>query len=219
MSEHPDRIAVPCPSCTPAAETVHEVLSAGGGQLTVRCTECDHVHKAQRDEESDVERPVIVSQDGDSFSTTVSVPPSERVRVGEEFIVETEEAIMQVRITDLETDTETRASTADAEEVETFWTRAVDNVSVDVTLHPRQGDPDETRSLTAHLPGDYEFTIGETVSLGEDEFEVTNIHVRETAISRYPFEKLGDDGDTVVAKDVKRVYGYEEGTSRAWSAW
>lgn len=219
MSEHPDRIAVPCPSCTPAAEAVHEVLSAGGGQLTVRCTECDHVHKVHPEDENEVERTVIVSQDGDSFSTTVSVPPSERVRVGEEFIVETDEAIMQVRITDLETDTETRVSTADAEAVETFWTRAVDNVSVNVTLHPREGDPDETRSLTAYLPGDYEFTIGETVTLGDDEFEVTNIHVRETAISRYPFEKLGDDGDTVVAKDVKRVYGYEEGTSRAWSAW
>ena len=219
MNDHPDRIAGRCPSCSPDQETVHEVLSAGGGQLTVRCTECDHVHKVTPETETEVERTVIVSQDGESFSTTVSVPPGERVRVGEEFIVETEEAIMQVRITDLETDAETRVSTADAGEVETFWTRAVDNVSVNITLHPRTGDPDETRSLTAYLPGDYEFTIGETVTLGEDEFEVTNIHVREAAIDRYPFEKLGDDGDTVLAKDVKRLYGYEEGTTRAWSAW
>lgn len=219
MSEHPDRIAVACPSCAPDRETVHEVLSTGGGRLTVRCRDCDHVHKVTPEQEATVERTVIVSQDGESISTVVSVPPDERVRVGEEFIVETEEAIMQVRITDLETDAETRESTADAGDVETFWTRAVDNVSVNVTLHPRAGDPDDTRSLKAYVPGDFEFTIGETVSLGEDEFEVTDIHVRETAIDRYPFEKLGDDGDTVEAKDVKRVYGYEEGTTQAWSAW
>ncbi|MDZ7850152.1 MAG: HVO_0476 family zinc finger protein [Halodesulfurarchaeum sp.] len=219
MNEHPDRIPVACPSCSPDAETVHEVLSTGGGRLTVRCTDCDHVHKVTPERDREVERSVVVSQDGESFSTTVMVPPEERVRVGEEFIVETEAAIMQVRITDLETDQETRVSTADAEAVETFWTRAVDNVSVNVTLHPREGDPDDTRSLTAYLPGDFEFTVGETVTLGEDEFEVTNVHVRETAIDRYPFEKLGDDGDTVLAKDIKRVYGYEAGTSRAWSAW
>mgnify|MGYP006275480229 FL=1 len=219
MTDQQDRVAVACPSCTPDGETVHEVLSSGGGRLTVRCTECDHVHKVKPDSEERVERAVVVSQDGESLSTTVEVPPEERVRVGEEFIVETEEAIMQVRITDLETGAEQRESAALAEDVETFWTRAVDNVSVDVTVHPRAGDPDETRSLTAYVPGDFEFTVGETVSLGETEFEVTNVHVRETAIDRYPFEKLGEDGDTVLAKDVKRVYGYEEGTQSAWSAW
>ncbi|MFB6086840.1 MAG: HVO_0476 family zinc finger protein [Halodesulfurarchaeum sp.] len=218
MNDHPDRIPVSCPSCSPDRETVHEVLSTGGGRLTVRCTECEHVHKVTPESEREVERSVVVSQDGESFSTTVSVPPEERVRVGEEFIVETEEAIMQVRITDLETGEE-RVSTADAGDIETFWTRAVDNVSVNVTLHPREGDPDDTRSLRAYLPGDFEFTVGETVTLGEDEFEVTNVHVRETAIDRYPFEKLGEDGDSVLAKDIKRVYGYEAGTSRAWSAW
>ncbi|MFW6384443.1 MAG: HVO_0476 family zinc finger protein [Halodesulfurarchaeum sp.] len=219
MNDTPDRIAAACPSCSPAAETVHEVLSAGGGRLTVRCTECDHVHKTKPETEERVERAVIVSQDGESLSATVEVPPEEQVRVGEEFIVETEDAIMQVRITDLETGAEERQSTALAGDVETFWTRAVDNVSVDVTVHPRAGDPDETRSLTAYVPGDVEFTVGETVALGETDLEVTNIHVRGTAIDRYPFEKLGEEGDTVLAKDVKRVYGYEEGTGTAWSAW
>ena len=219
MNDQPDRIARSCPSCSPDAETVQEVLSEGGGHLTVRCTECDHVHKVQPETEREVERAVVVSQDGDSISTTVSVPPGERVRVGEEFIVETEEAIMQVRITDLEVGAEERVSTADAGDVETFWTRAVDNVSVDVTVHPRSGDPDDTHSVTAYLPGDFEFTVGEDVTLGESDIEVTDIHVRKTALDRYKFEKLGNDGDTVLAKDVKRVYGYEEGTSKAWSAW
>ncbi|MFW5903447.1 MAG: HVO_0476 family zinc finger protein [Halolamina sp.] len=218
MSQQQDRVGVPCPSCSPDLETVHEVLSTGGGRATVRCTECDHVHKTAIEQERTVECDVVVSQDGESLSTTVEVPVDERVRVGEEFIVETDEAIMQVRITDLEVGPEQRTSSAMGEEVETFWTRAVDNVSVDITLHPRDGDRDATRSIRAYLPGDYEFVIGETMTLEDEEFTVTDIHVREPATERYPFPKLGEDGDTVEAKDVKRVYGYDE-SSDAWSAW
>lgn len=219
MSHQSDQVAVACPACSPDLETVHEVLSSGGGTATVRCTECDHVHKEDIQEERTVERDVVVSQDGESFSTTVTAPAAERVRVGEEFIVETEEAIMQVRITDIEVGPEQRVSAADVEAVETFWTRAVDNVSVDITLHPRDGSHDQTRSLTVYVPGDFEFTVGETVELADEEISVTDIHVRETAVDRYPFQKLGQDGDTVDAKDVKRVYGYDETGEAAWSAW
>jgi uncharacterized Zn finger protein len=219
MSQQSDRVAVRCPSCSPDVETVHEVLSTGGGRATVRCSECGHVHKTEVQEERDVERTVIVSQDGESFRTTVSAPAGERVRVGEEFIVETEEAIMQVRVTDIETGPEERVSAADVADVETFWTRAVDNVSVNVTLHPRDGSHDQTRSITVYVPGDFEFTVGESVELADETITVTDIHVRETAIDRYPFEKLGQDGDTVMAKDVKRVYGYDETTVSGWSGW
>lgn len=218
MSHQQDRIGIPCPACSPDLETVHEVLATGGGKATVRCTDCDHVHKTALESEATVERDVVISQEGESLTTTVEVPPDERVRVGEEFVVDTEEAIMQVRITDLEVGPEQRTTAAMGEEVETFWTRAVDNVSVDVTLHPRDGDADETRSFEAYLPGDYEFVVGETMTLDDEEFSVTGIHVREPAQERYPFPKLGEDGDAVEAKDIKRVYGYDE-SSDAWSAW
>lgn len=219
MSHQSDQVAVACPSCSPDLETVHEVLSEGGGRLTVRCTDCDHVHKTAIEQEETVDRDVIVSQDGESYSTTVSAPAGERVRVGEEFIVETEEAIQQVRITDLQTGPDTRVSSADVEDVETFWTRVVDNVSVDITLHPRDGSHDQTKSVTVYVPGDFEFTVGETIDLADHEFSITGIHVRETAVGRYPFQKLGEDGDTVEAKDVKRVYGYDEESQAPWSAW
>ena len=218
MSQQQDRVGIPCPACSPDLETVHEVLSTGGGRATVRCTECDHVHKVAIDEETTVERDVIISQDGESLTTTVDVPTDERIRVGEEFIVDTDDAIMQVRITDIEVGPEQRTSSAMGESVATIWTRAVDNVSVDITLHPRDGDREATRSITVYVPGDYEFVIGETMTLEDEEFTVTAIHVRETAHERYPFPKLGEDGDAVEAKDVKRVYGYDESTD-AWSAW
>lgn len=219
MSQRSDRVSTTCPSCSPDLETVHERLATGGGQVTVRCTECDHVHKIAVESERTVEREVIVSQDGESFRTTVEAPAAERVRVGEEFIVDTPEAIVQVRITDLEVGPEKRVSAATIEDVETFWTREVDNVSVNVTLHPRDGSQTDTRSVTLHVPGDFEFSVGETLDMQEESFTVTDIHIREAAIDRYPFRKLGKDGDTVEAKDVKRVYGYDETTTKPYSAW
>ena len=96
-----DRVALACPSCTPTATTVHEVLKPGG-QVTVRCTECDHVHKTTLPEERTVDMPVVISQDGDSFKATVDAPAEETLSTGEEFVAETDEAIMTVRITSLE---------------------------------------------------------------------------------------------------------------------
>ncbi|WP_254543156.1 HVO_0476 family zinc finger protein [Halomarina pelagica] len=219
MSEPGQQVAVPCPACSPDLETAHEVLSSGGGgqTLTVRCAECGHTHKATIEEERTVERDVIVSQEGESFSTRVEAPADEVVAVGEEFIVDTEEALMTVRITSLEVGDERRAERAPASEVETFWTRAVDNVQVPVTLNPRDGRRDETRSLKLLLPGDHEFVVGATETFGDEEFTVKSIRLRHDARG-YDHDQLRHRGDAAIAKDVKRLYADDE-TSDAWSAW
>jgi uncharacterized Zn finger protein len=217
MSETAERVAVTCPSCSPDVETVHEVLKAGSGQSTVRCTECSHVHKTTIEEEEEVERDVIVSQDGESFTATVEAPPEETVAVGEEFVLDTPEAIMVVRITDLQLGDEKREDEAEVEDVETFWTRAVDNVRVNVTINPSVGNRDDSRSVKIDVPGDKEFEVGKIEEFGEEEFEVKSIAVRDDAVG-YDFNPLGEEGDTAVAKDVKRVYADDQ-TSSAWSAW
>jgi len=216
-SELPDRAAVPCPSCSPELETVHEVLSTGGGRVTLRCTECEHVHKEQLPDDDTVQRSVVVSQEGESFTTTADVPEDEQLAVGEEFVAETDAAIMTVRITSLELDDDSRVESAPVSAVDTIWTREVENVSVNVTKHPKDGRREDTESLTLQVPGDYEFTIGETDELGDLEFTVEGAHVRDDA-EGYEFDKLDYDGDRIVAKDVKRLYVRDE-TSTAWSAW
>ena len=216
MTEAAERVAATCPSCSPDAETVHEVLKPGG-QATVRCTDCGHVHKTTIEEPETVTRDVIVSQDDESFSATVETEADQPVAVGEEFVLETEEAILVVRITSLELPESRRVEEATASEVETFWTRAVDNVSVNVTLHPKDGRADETRSIKIQLPGDEEFTVGETVEYGNEEFTIEGIHVRAD-VANYDFSKFDHEGDNVPAKDIKRVYGRDE-SSTAWSAW
>jgi uncharacterized Zn finger protein len=216
MSTPQDRVAVECPSCSPEEPTVHEVLKEGG-QSTVRCTECSHVHKVRIEREREVERDVVVSQEGESFSTRVDAPASETIAVGEEFIVDTPEAIMLVRITGLEVGPEQRVDEAVVEDVDTIWTRAVDNVSVKVTVNPKDGKRDDTRSFKINVPGDYEFVVGETEEFGDEKFTVKALHVREDA-PEYRHGKLDHDGDMVYAKDANRVYGRDE-TSDAWSVW
>ena len=210
-----ERIGLPCPACSPDIETVHEVLKPGG-HVTVRCTDCDHVHKEQLPEETTLQRDVVVSQDGESFTAQVDVPEDEQLSVGEEFLLETEEAVVTARITSLETG-EGRTEEADVEAVDTIWSRAVGNVSINVTMHPNDGRHDDTESFKLQVPGDYEFVVGETEQFGEEEFTVEGIHVRDDAHG-YEHEKLDFDGDMVFAKDINRLYVRDE-SSTAWSAW
>ncbi|MFP8957361.1 HVO_0476 family zinc finger protein [Natrialbaceae archaeon A-CW3] len=217
MSDTQDRIPAPCPSCSPELETVHEVLSPGGGSLTVRCGDCGHVHKVQPEPEREVTLDVVVSQDGESFTANVTTPEDETVELGDEFLLETEEVLATVRVTSIELDGMKRVGAAPATEIETVWTREVDNVSVNVTIHPKDGRKDDSRSIAVHVPGDYEFTVGASDSFGDDEFEIDAFVVRGDAAG-YDRDRYEMPGDSVPAKDVKRVYAYDE-TSSAWSAW
>ena len=145
------RVAVRCPSCSPGAETAHEVLNRGG-RATVRCGDCDYVHKTTIGTESTVERRVVVSQDDESDEAFVEMPPDEKLSTGEEFLVETDAAILTARITSIETTDGARVEAATATEVKTLWTRAVGNVAVNLTLHPKDGGHDETRSVKIQVP-------------------------------------------------------------------
>ena len=216
MTETGDRVGLACPSCSPGEPTVHEVLRPGG-QATVRCTECDHTHKTEIPEEETVPLRIVVSQDGESFTTEMDVPVDTYVAETEEFVVDTPDALMQVRITGIEIGPEQRVEEADVESVETLWTRAVDNVGVDVTLHPKDGDADRTRSLRVNVPGDYEFEVGETVEFGDEEFTIEGLQIRDDA-PEYRHDKLDHSGDMAYAKDLKRMYARDE-TLTAWSAW
>ena len=212
-----DTVAISCPACSPHDDTVHEVLKPGG-TVTVRCNACEHVHKETIESTTTVEQRVIVSQGGESVSTHIDVDPEETVEVGDEFIVDTPEAIFQARVTSLEPeDDDARPDSAVVAELAAIWTRAVDNVSVNVTLHPNDDSRDESRSLTINVPGDYELSVGATESFGDNEFTLTGLLVRDDA-EGYRFDQFDEDGDMVYAKDCKRVYGVDEQTT-AWSAW
>jgi uncharacterized Zn finger protein len=214
MSEATEHVAVACPSCAPAEPLVHEVLKPGD-RTTVRCTECGHTHKTKIEEPATVECDVIVSQDGESFATATDVTAGESLAEGEEFVLDTPEALLTVRVTSLEVG-EDRSESAVAEDVDTIWTRVVGNVGVDVTLNPQDGR-DETRSIELRVPGDYEFAVGEREELADEAFTVKGIHLRADATG-YGFDRLDHDGDMAFAKDIDRLYADDE-SSGAWSVW
>jgi uncharacterized Zn finger protein len=212
------RVAVRCPSCSQGVETAHEVLKQGG-QATVRCSECGHVHKTTIEEESTIDRRVIVSQDGESEEGQVELEPEEELEVGDELLVETDAALYRARITSMELTTDARADEAEAKDIKTVWTRAVGNVQVNLTLHPKDGGHDESRSTKIQVPGDEKFVVGETTEYGDEEFTVERLLVREDA-TNYDREGYDHDGDYAFAKDLKRVYARNENSrQRAWSGW
>lgn len=214
MGETAGREVVSCPAC--AVATAHEILSQGG-QATVRCSACGHTHKADLSGPKHVTRRVVVSQDGESFSTETAVPIDERLAVGEEFVAETEEAVLVVRITDLQLAGERRTDAAPATDIETIWTRAVGNVSVDITVHPTDGGAQpESHTVTAYLPGEDELVVGDEREIADAELTIEGIVIRDDAVG-YPTRKLDRDGDSVPAKDCKRVYARAPGpASPAW---
>ena len=217
MSETPDRIPTPCPACSPDLETVHEVLSPGGGALTVRCGECGHVQKIQPESEREVTLDVVVSQGGESFTANVTTPEGETVAVGDEFLLETEDVLATVRVTSVEVGEQRRVEEAPVEDVEAVWTREIDNVAVNVTIHPKDGSRDDSRSVTMYVPGDYELEVGAVEELDDEKFEIDAVVVRGDATG-YNRDRYELEGDAVFAKDAKRVYSYDQ-TSSAWSAW
>jgi uncharacterized Zn finger protein len=215
MNQTPDRVTIPCPACSPDLETVHEVLS-GGGTATVQCGECGHTHKVDLTPEPTVDLDVVVSQSGESFSDRTEAPAGESLAVGEEFVLETDEAILVVRITDLELPGDRRTESAPADEVSTVWTRAVGNVELDVTVHPADGAREETESLALQVPGDEEYVVGEVIDLGEQEATVEGLYLRSDA-KGYDHDKLDHDRDAAPAKDIERVYA--RATKAPWSVW
>jgi uncharacterized Zn finger protein len=211
-----ERVAATCPACSPDVETVHEVVSPGG-QATVRCTDCGHVHKTRIETPTTDEIDVVVSRDGESETATADVPVDERLAVGEEFLLDDGDLLATVRITSLELPDGERVDDAAASDVRTIWGRAVDNVAVNVTIHPKEGGREDTRSVKLGVPGDHEFVVGETEDHGDESFTVEQVLVRDDAVG-YDREGFDHPGDAVVAKDVKRVFVRDE-TSDAWSAW
>lgn len=196
--------AIACPSCSPDAPQVHEVLKPDA-HATVRCLSCEHVHKASLEPSSTVRVRTVVSVEDESERVEVEAPREEPLSVGEEFVADSDEGPIGVRITSLELEDGSRVETASAVDVATIWTRAVDNVAVDTTIHPADGAHDRTRSETYYLPGDEELTVGQPVPHLDESVRVEGIVLRDDAMA-YDRRKLDRRGRSAPAKDIKRLY-------------
>ncbi len=202
--ERGDQVRASCPACAPEAETTHEILKPDA-DATVRCRVCDHVHKVSIEPTRRQDVRVVISSGGESTRTTAEVPRSEVLAVGEEFVAETPDGPVGVRITSLELQDGERAERATTAEVRTIWTRAVDNVGVPTTIHPSDGNREATVSETVYMPGDEELIVGESLPHADDELTIERLILRDDVLADGP-DVLERRDDAAAAKDVKRVF-------------
>ena len=100
--------------------------------------------------------------------------------------------VAMVEITSIELEGGRREEKARAGEVETLWTRAVDEVMVKVAVH-RRG---KTTPYSISARGDEIFAVGDVRTAGEKRFRVEKIKLRD-----------GRSPERAFAKDITRVWG------------
>jgi len=189
-------IEVECPSCSPKEEVGHEVLKEGQSPL-VRCLECGQVHAAKIKTPKSVRLKVIVSKMDISDTYKTELDSETILQVDDELVVDDEETgmVVPILITALDAGGK-RVQIARAEDTETIWGRAIDEVTVKFSA---QSGTEKTEVLEKRVPGDYEFVVGAEEKVGNKRLFITKIKVRDGAFR-------SRKGDVVLAKYVKRIF-------------
>ena len=199
----------PCPACSPIENVLHILLNSTKNSWTLKCDQCSHIHKQNIVPPKLSNCNIVVSQHEESLSTVISLPSDSIFEVEDEFIVDTEESLFAVSITSIESKSSSkRVSKSPAKDIKTIWSRAIDNVNVNVTIHALGTDKHKSKSLKFGVPGDYIFSIGETKKLEGISFLIEGIYLRKTS-SNDSLPKLNSRGESASAKNIKRIYASE----------
>ena len=159
----------------------------------MRCADCGTTHPNQKERERLANVRVIVNRDGLSQPYNVNLPAEDDLRVGGELLVDDQaKDVVLAEITSLETDR--RVETATAREVKTVWARAVDNVTLKVSVY----NNGVTRPLSTQASGKDVFERGEVLEMDGIRFQVIKIKLRGEGFA-----------DRAEAKDIVRVWGRE----------
>jgi uncharacterized Zn finger protein len=159
----------------------------------MRCVDCGTTHPLQKERERLANVRVIVNRDGLSQPYNVNLPAEDDLRVGGELLVDDQvKDVVLAEITSLETDR--RVETATAREVKTVWARAVDNVTLKVSVY----NNGVTRPLSTQASGKDVFERGEVLEMDGIRFQVIKIKLRGEGFA-----------DRAEAKDIVRVWGRE----------
>ena len=159
----------------------------------MRCADCGTTHAIQKERERLANVRVIVNRDGTAQSYNVNFPAQEELRVGGELLVDDRtKDIVLTEITSLETDRRVESATARA--VKTIWARAIDDVTLKVSVY----NNGVTRPLSTQASGKDVFERGEVLEIDGIRFQVVKIKLRGEGFA-----------DRAEAKDIVRVWGRE----------
>jgi uncharacterized Zn finger protein len=182
-----------CPHC--GGEGLEEIRQAHGSRL-LKCLSCGAVSRAPlREAPKILAVKTIVSREGDSKVCTTELPEDEIVALGDQLAAECGEEVIGVEIAGIETG-ERRVGKAKAGDVSTLWTRAIEEVTVHISVH----DGRKTIPLLLKSPGEETFEVGDEKKIGKTRFRITQIKLRDGALLR-------KEGWRTVAKKIKRIYG------------
>jgi uncharacterized Zn finger protein len=201
-------IEVECPSCSPEEEIGHEVLKEGQSPL-VRCLECGQVHATKIKTPKAVSLKVIVSKQDISSTYRTKLDSETILQVDDELVVDDEETgtVCPILITAPDAGGK-RVKVARAENTETIWGRAIDEVTVKFSA---QEGTEKTEVIEKRVPGDYEFVVGAEEKVGNTRLFINKIKVRD-GIFR------SRKGDVVLAKYVKRIFARKKGDGSGQSS-
>ena len=159
----------------------------------MRCADCGTTHPIHKERERLANIRVIVNRDETAQSYNVNLPAQEELSVGGELLVDDQaKDVVLAEITSLETDRRVEKATANA--IKTVWARAIDNVTLRVSVY----NNGVTRPLSTQASGRDVFERGEVLEIDGIRFQVVKIKIRGEGFA-----------DRAEAKDIVRVWGRE----------
>jgi uncharacterized Zn finger protein len=186
-----------CTACS--LEREHEILQESRDRL-VRCRSCGAIQRVPlataEQQPGSITVKAIVSRQDTSIVCTVELMRDERCAVGDRVVAECGEDAMGVEITAIESKGK-RVLLAGAADVDTIWTRAIEQVIVKASVHTGR----TTVPLYREFDGEFQFEVGGVYDFGGWRFRVSHIKAREGGVLRR-------EGRRIAAHAIKRMYGY-----------
>ncbi len=189
--EPPSALYMECPTC---GRTPHRVIRGRISkrkefvlQGVFRCLRCGFTRHETYREGLVLEVPMIVSDGGDSWRSTLELKPGETIEVGDSF--EAEGAT--VKVTGIEAKGG-RVGTAAPEDIETLWVKKADKVLVKFSL----SKGGRTLNFSREVPADEEFEVGTIVELGKDRGVIHRVKTDRTVLRE----------GAARADEIRRVY-------------
>jgi uncharacterized Zn finger protein len=179
-----------CPSC--GKDKDHIIIKSGRENL-VQCSECGTIHSIQKQRERHINVKVIVNKGETALPYYINIPKQEELRVGGELLVDDKSKdVVLTEITSIETDR--RVVRATAGEVVTIWARAIDEVTVKISVY----NNGISRPFNISTSGDDTFERGEIMEIDDVKFQIIKIKLRKEGFV-----------DKAKAKDIVRIWGRE----------
>ncbi|MDD1675296.1 MAG: hypothetical protein LUQ17_01255 [Methanomicrobiales archaeon] len=182
-----------CPVCDEVQEL--EVLKEGK-EVLVECTVCRHIQRIHDTVVKAIPVKTIVSAGEGSQVCSTDLERDGVYMVGDPIAAECGEELVSAEITGIERE-DRRVERAKGYEIRTLWTRAVQEVTVKISVHEGRS----TIPLYLRSRGEEEFEVNQEIVIGRRHLRISHIKLRNDRFMRRK-------GERASAKAIKRIYAF-----------